>query len=489
MGIVRNQSIKNSLSFYIGMIIGALNTVIIYPNAFHDNPEYFGLIQIIIAYGVIISAFTSLSTPQIFLRFFPSINQKGQLYLISFVLPFLGFIIFVLLFSLFKSQIFDILNADNLLKENFYYIIILVFCISFYNVFTSISRSYLDATTPILINEIFLKIYCCIMLLLHWFDYITFTQFLKFYFFGFITKFLILLFIQLYYKRISLSFTISSLKLKKMLKFGLYVLLSGVSVILVTRLDMIMIGALLDLEQVAFYTVAFFIGNAIKVPGRSVFSISAPLIAKAWEEKDMRKINDLYTKSSINQLIIGGVFLLCIWTNIDDIFSLLPEKFQGGKWVVLYIGLSQLFHMANGLNGAIIVNSRYYRYDLYTNILLVFLTIVTNYLFIKSLNFGINGAAIATAIAVFIFNSVRFLVIKKYLNMNPFTIKTIYTLIVFLFILLVTSFIPKTGVVIFDIILFSLIVILLFLPFLFKLSLSEDMIKLLYDFRNKLKIN
>ena len=98
MGIVRNQSIKNSLSFYIGMIIGALNTVIIYPNAFHDNPEYFGLIQIIIAYGVIISAFTSLSTPQIFLRFFPSINQKGQLYLISFILPFLGFIIFILLF-------------------------------------------------------------------------------------------------------------------------------------------------------------------------------------------------------------------------------------------------------------------------------------------------------------------------------------------------------------------------------------------------------
>ena len=117
----------------------------------------------------------------------------------------------------------------------------------------------------------------------------------------------------------------------------------------------------------------------------------------------MRKINDLYTKSSINQLIIGGVFLLCIWTNIDDIFSLLPEKFQGGKWVVLYIGLSQLFHMANGLNGAIIVNSRYYRYDLYTNILLVFLTIVTNYLFIKSLNFGINGVRLLQLQLQFLF--------------------------------------------------------------------------------------
>ncbi len=49
MGIVRNQSIKNSISFYIGMAIGAINTVIIYPNAFHDYPEHFGLIQILLS--------------------------------------------------------------------------------------------------------------------------------------------------------------------------------------------------------------------------------------------------------------------------------------------------------------------------------------------------------------------------------------------------------------------------------------------------------
>ena len=32
MGIVKSQSVKNSLSFYIGMTFGAINTVIIYPN-------------------------------------------------------------------------------------------------------------------------------------------------------------------------------------------------------------------------------------------------------------------------------------------------------------------------------------------------------------------------------------------------------------------------------------------------------------------------
>ena len=60
MGIVRNQSIKNSISFYIGMAIGAINTVVIYPNVFNDYPEHLGLIQIIIAYAIVISTFSSL---------------------------------------------------------------------------------------------------------------------------------------------------------------------------------------------------------------------------------------------------------------------------------------------------------------------------------------------------------------------------------------------------------------------------------------------
>ena len=54
MGIIRDQSIKNSISFYIGMTIGAVNTILIYPNAFNDHPEHFGLIQILIAYALIV---------------------------------------------------------------------------------------------------------------------------------------------------------------------------------------------------------------------------------------------------------------------------------------------------------------------------------------------------------------------------------------------------------------------------------------------------
>ena len=63
MGIVENQSIKNSLFFYIGIAFGVFSTIILYPNAFNVHPEHLGLLQIIFAYSTMISAFTLLGTP------------------------------------------------------------------------------------------------------------------------------------------------------------------------------------------------------------------------------------------------------------------------------------------------------------------------------------------------------------------------------------------------------------------------------------------
>jgi len=483
MGIVRNQSIKNSISFYIGMVIGAINTVIIYPNVFKDNPEHFGLIQILVAYALVVSTFTTFGIPKTFVRFFPTIKEKGQLYFLSLITPLLGFVLASLSYLLFKEQIFELLNASTLLRDNFFYIILLVFFIGFYDVLTAISRSFLSAAMPIFINEVFLKCYSMSVLLLHWFGYFDFTTFLKIYLFGYFLKFIILFLIQWRNNHFELQFSLKDLHLKQMLSFGLYVLVSGASVMIVTRLDMMMIGSLLDLEQVAFYTVAFFIGNVIKVPGKSVISISSPLVANAWDKQDMKEIQTLYAKSSINQLIIGGVFFLCIWLNVDEIFSLLPDKFQGGKWVVLYIALAQLFNMATGINGAIIVNSKYYRYDLYTTVLLVFVTITTNYLLIPK--YGIDGAAMATAISVLLYNLIRLVLIKVKMNMHPFSLQTIYTVLLLFAMYFLLDLLPNTSYTFADIIWKSGVVLMISLPAVFYLNLSKDISSLVKELRGK----
>ena len=485
MGIVRNQSIKNSISFYIGMTFGAINTVIIYPNVFKDNPEYFGLIQILLAYAIVVSAFTTLGIPKTFVRFFPAIKEKGQLYFLSLIIPLLGFFFASISYFLFKEQLFAFLNPSNLLKDNFFYIILLVFFIGFYDVLTAISRSFLSAVTPIVINEVFLKVYTMSVLLLHWFGYVDFTTFLQIYLFGYFLKFAILLLIQFFNNRFVFSFSVKDLHLKEMLSYGLYVLVGGTSMIIVSRLDMIMLGSLLNLQEVAYYTVAFFIGNAIMVPAKSITAISVPLIAKAWENQDLDEIHILYRKSSINQLIIGGVFFLCIWLNIDQVFLLLPEKFSAGKWVVFYIGLSQLFNMASGLNGQIILNSKYYRYDLFTSVFLVFVTITTNFFLI--LNYGINGAAMATAISILLFNLIRLILIKVKMNMHPFSLQTFYTILLLFGLYFLLNFLPNSSCSFLDIIWKSLVAFIIFIPTVFYLNLSEDINKVINDVRENFR--
>ena len=485
MGVVKNQSIKNSISFYIGMAIGAINTIIIYPNVFNDNPEHLGLIQILIAYAIVVSTFTTLGIPKTFVRFFPAITQKGQLYFLSFLVPLLGFLFAFTSYLLFKEDLFRILNVGELLKENFFYIILLVFFIGFFDVLTSISRSFLSATTPVFINEVFLKFYSMSVLIFHWLGYLDFNLFLKVYLFGYILKFFILLFVLFLNDRIILSLTFKDLKIKEMLRYGVYVLVGGISIILVSRIDMMMLGSMLEdgtgegLKQIAFYTIAFYIGNAIMVPAKAIASISVPLIAKAWQEKDLDTIQDIYSKSSINQLIIGGVFFLCIWLSIDEIFALLPENFQSGKLVVLYIGFSQIINMLSGLNAQIIINSEYYKYDLITSVFLVIVTIITNYILIPK--FGINGAAMATAISILLFNLIRLILIKVKMNMHPFSLKTFYTLLLLLVMYYPISLIPSSGHVILNLIINSIVVLIIFIPSLMYFNLSDDIKNTILD--------
>ncbi len=478
MGVIRKQSISNSIIFYLGMSIGAINTVLIYPNVFNDQPEHWGLIQLIVAYALVLSTFTSFGIPKVLLKFFPSYRDKSKLLMYSMLIPTIGLLFVSLLYVFLKNEIFLVLKMDPLLQENFIYVFILIFCISFYEIFSALSRSYLDAITPVVLNEFFLKTYTLIILVLHGFKYIDFSTFLLLYVSGYLIKLFILSLINLINRRISISLKLSDLDYKELFRFGLYVFAGGLSIMIVTRLDMLMIGYLLDLEQVAFYTLAFYIGNAIAIPGRSVISISVPLISKAWENQDIKEIDMIYSKSAINQLIVSGLLFLVVWLNIDEVLSLLPEKFSYGKWVVFYIGLAQLVNMSCGVNGAIIVNSKYYKYDLYTNLVLLAITVLLNFLLIPI--FGINGAAMATAFSIVFFNLIRLVIIYNKMSIHPFSVKTLLT-IFYLFLVYFICFKFYLDNVFLSIAVKTLISSLLFIIICVKANLSTDINKLISD--------
>lgn len=493
MGIVINQSIKNSLSFYFGMFLGAISTVFVYPNVFNDQPDHWGLIQLIVAYSFIISTFSNFGVPKTFIRFFPIIENKSKFYFFSFLLITIGYLLFLILALFFEDWFFKFISASPLLIDKFYLIYFMVLIISVYELFVSISRSNLNSTLPTFLNEAFLKSYSLIVLILHGLKILNFDQFLFFYVGGYLMKLIIIFISQFNTKSINLIFSLRGIKITELIQFGLFVIVGGASAMLVSRLDMVMIGKFMGLKHVAFYSVAFYVGNAIRVPGRAVVAISAPIVSKAWKNNDLKLIKDIYYKSSINQLIIGGIFFVCVWLSVDDIFSLLPEKFSGGRLVVFFIGLSQLFNVAMGVNGAIILNSKYYRFDLYANLFLLAVTFLSNYLFIpdssplKELGIvGINGAAFATALSIFLFNFIKFVFIYVKVKLHPFDIKTLYSILLLLFVYYVVDSLSLDFNPYLNILLNSSISLTIFVPILLYTKLSLELLSIYNNFKNRL---
>ena len=175
---------------------------------------------------------------------------------------------------------------------------------------------------------------------------------------------------------------------------------------------------------------------------------------------------------------------------------MLPKEYKAGKWVVFFIGIAQLFNISTGVNGAIITNSKYYRFDLYTSILLLVITVATNLFLIPENNpfskFGVQGiigASIATASSIFLFNIVRLFLIKIKMNMHPFSLKTIYAifgfLLIYIFLDISFSLIPVFHIPFINIVFKSSIVLLISAIFVLYCNLSDDINKFVIDLRKR----
>jgi hypothetical protein len=139
---------------------------------------------------------------------------------------------------------------------------------------------------------------------------------------------------------------------------------------------------------------------------------------------------------------VGCLLFLGVWCNIDDIFALIPngETFKAGKWVVLVIALSRLTDMATGINSEIVLNSKYYRFDLFAMVLLAFLTATVNSVLIP--RYQLIGAALGTLFSVGSYNVIRTAFLWVMFRLQPFTQKTLLVILIAAVTFLAVNFLP-----------------------------------------------
>jgi len=146
-----------------------------------------------------------------------------------------------------------------------------------------------------------------------------------------------------------------------------------------------------------------------------------PVVSSYLKDENYKMVNEHYKKVSLNQLLMGSLLFILIWTNIDSIYAILPngDKYVGGKYVVLFIALSRLVDSGFNFGLSILSLSKYYRSYLFFIFFLAGLGIVTNRIFIPI--WDISGAAFSTFISFVVYNLLVIFIVYKKMKVSPFS--------------------------------------------------------------------
>ncbi len=248
-----------------------------------------------------------------------------------------------------------------------------------------------------------------------------------------------------------------------------------------------MVGSIQTMYITGVYTMSLFIANTIDVPSRALFNITAPIVSKAWKENNLAEIRDLYTRSSINLFVIGAFFFLLIWLNVDDLFSILPkgDVLLEGKYVIFYAAMAKLIAQLAGINNFVINYSKYFRFNFYAIVVLAVVNINLN-LYLIPIH-PITGAAIATMISLIIFNVLKVSFLMYRYKMHPFSIKTIWAIMLAVGCYFLISYLPMTSFAIVNILIKSLILGGVYGSLVLWLNLSPDINNLVNDIWQKIQ--
>jgi O-antigen/teichoic acid export membrane protein len=476
MGIVLQQSFKNTLIIFLGFAIGGLNVLFLY--IYFLETEYYGLVTFLLSSSNILMPLLIFGMQHTIIKFFTSYKKKKDRdnFLITAVfLPLLIIIPLAFIGAIFYETIADYLSRENIIIKKYTYLIFIVSVfMGYFEVFYSWSKVQMKSVFGNFVKEIFARISVTLLLVILYFGGINSEQFIYalVLVYGIRTLIMMLYAFRLYFPQIH-SFQLPC-NLKQILNFSVYIILAGSAGTILLEIDKFMIPQMKEIVQVAYYAVGVYIASVIAIPSRAMQQIINPITAKELNNNNLEEVEKLYKRSSINLLIIGGLFFLLINSNINEIYQIINKpEYSVGVYIVLMISVSELFKLSLGNNGAILTNSKYYRMFFYFSIAMAISVIFLNRVFIE--RFGINGAALATVLVVIFFGFVKIFYVNNKLKMNPYSVNTgkimiLITLMFFVFHYVNLPINPFLGIVI-----KSLLISLIYFFVVIKLQLSEDL--------------
>ncbi|MDA0314877.1 MAG: polysaccharide biosynthesis C-terminal domain-containing protein [Bacteroidetes bacterium] len=427
------QSIQTTIFSYLGVVLGYINVLWLYPYAL--DTTQLGTFRTIQDLGLLLVPFAQLGLGHGITRYFPKLERNQEALLtFSLLFSFLGFGVVALLFFGFKQQVISLFASNSPEIINFLGVVLFIALFSVWSsVLDAFARSFVKVGIPTFFREVFLRLLTSILVAFYLLKWIDFDQVMQ----GLVLVYgaslvgvatymawLGVFKLDFSWHEFPAGFT------RSLLKYSGITFLATAASTLILKIDSVMISSMLSLEANAIYSIAFYMALVIELPRRAISQVAMPLIAEHFAQQRIKEINLLYRQLSNRQLYICLLLFALIWGNIDSIYHFVPNReiYQTGKWVVLIIALGKLVDVAFSLNTEILVFSSYYRFNLVLTISMSILLVAANYFLIPV--WGIEGAAVGSAVVMLAYNLTKYGYLKVRLQLDPFSMETLKIIVV-----------------------------------------------------------
>lgn len=487
MGIVLNQSFKNTIITYIGFGIGAINTLYLYPVFL--GATFYGLTNYVTSCANVIMPLFAIGMQNTLVKFYSQYQtdeEKSRFLSFTVLFPLLLIIPLLLIGLVFYDEILFFVSKKNAIVKSYIWLIPFIgLCMAYFEIFYAWLRVNMHSVFGNFVKEVGLRLFSLFLLIGVYYNWLSVEGFVYATAILYFLAFLITMLYAFSIQKPTFQFTIPA-NTKDILVYTFYIILSGSVANLLLDGDKMILNQYMQIENIAFYSVATYIALVISVPSRAMHQIVYPITAKLMHENKHDELNDLYKKTSINLQIVGGFVMLCIFVNINQLYELVPKEYSGGIAVVFMIGLSKYFDLILGNNNAIIFNTKYYRMVLYLGLMLVVLTVVLNMIFIPI--FGIFGSAFATLLSITLYSLAKLLFVVKKLHLYPFTKETLSSMLLTFVLFLVFYFWEFPFYQLISIALKSILVTILYVYLNYKFNISPDINKVIDTIFRKIGI-
>jgi O-antigen/teichoic acid export membrane protein len=496
MSGIRKQAIISSIVIYIGVAFGVLNTYLFVTKGTF-TPDQYAVTRLFNDVGQNFYILASLGIIPIVYKFYPyykdNLEEKDiDLLSRAFVYAAIGFVLVSIGAYYFEPVVLRKFGARSKLFVDYYLYIIPYFIgLLLFSLLEGYAWALQKTVLPHFLKETAMRLYITLLAVLYLFEWIDFPRFMELFSLAYIIIAVILLAYLIRTGKFRFHFKASRVTKKfrkKMLSMQVLVF-GGIIITSVGQtIDGLIIASLNGLGDAAIYLLALYTSSLMQIPIRSIQSIATGVLVRLWKDKNMAEIKRIYYRSSINLLLLSLFIFGNIWLNIADGLELfkVQEIYKAGVPLVLIFGIIRLIDAGTGLNAQVIAASVYWRFEFISGVIMLALRIPLVYFFIKE--YGIIGSVYGDLISLSVYNFIRFEFLRRKFDMQPFSIKTIYALLLGFAAYFITYYLFKQQHEFIFLVLRSIVFSGIMIAGVLVLKLTPDAMQLIENGRKRLNI-